>query len=467
MGLGSRVAYINKFQILINLLIILFALINYNYDFVSNIGLMPYLIVLLIFSLFFSNYKSDINITSAYSFFIFSVSIFILGRFFSYVFSPDEKLYEMSFFVKYKLNDEGALKLTTYVVTAIAFLDIGYRLGKLKNYNFRKIEIDHLWMKKLCKLCLISSPIILYDVISNVFLACESDYLSTKLWQVGDYSIHIDSLIKTIFYICFSYSVTFGYKRKTFIVIFIFMTFSSLYIGARGPIATAALFLIWMLFDCGKSKINCKKLFFTSVFFVFILIFIILFIKYFSARAIYSDSTQSLLTLASGFFYQQGLSLMVFDLSMKIEHYPILAYIQSFIPGSSAIMSLFHPVEYYETSFSHALAHQLNPQLFNSGFGTDWTLFSDFYVFGGMNLVGFCVVALGFGALFSILQNSSEKSSFWYLLLVALFMRLIFLPRSTLTSIIPFSIYLYLFVIVFPKIYYFFKHNIANITNTK
>ncbi|MDA6078111.1 hypothetical protein O0544_23540 [Edwardsiella anguillarum] len=91
------------------------------------------------------------------------------------------------------------------------------------------------------------------------------------------------------------------------------------------------------------------------------------------------------------------------------------------------------------------MAKTLDESLFARGFGLDWTLMSDFYVFGGRNILGFSFLAFSFGLLLSTLQNAS-KNLFWLVLLTAIFTRLVFLPRSSLVIISPFCFYFLFFV---------------------
>ena len=436
-----------SFQVCINFSLILFFLFQYHSENTNYCFLFPYVVVFLISTILVTNHFSGIYYTSTYSLFLSSFSLFICGRFFAYILNHDLSLYNMIFFENYTLDSLGSLKLITYLILGVCFLDLGYKLSFHKRISFITIGLNHNWMRKLCLFTLIVSPVMLLDMVGNIGSAMHHHYLSTKLWQTRNYSFPMVSLIQTLFYIGFGYSMAFSYKKVWFISILLFMVISSLFIGARGPIATMILFVIWFFGKNGTVKFSFKRTIAIAVTLLLSIFLLTLFIKFFSFRSIYKKEDIALLSLLAKFLYEQGISLMVFDLSMKVENYPVLAYLQTIFPGASAIASLFGPVPVYSTGFAHALAHSLNPKLFSQGLGTDWTLFSDFYVFGGKSLTGFSIIAFLFGMGMSTLQNSTNKD-FWYVLLVALFMRLMFLPRSTLSSIIPFTIYFFIFVVI-------------------
>ncbi|HEQ1859762.1 TPA: O-antigen polysaccharide polymerase Wzy [Providencia alcalifaciens] len=436
------------FQILIYTLLIPFFLLIYFIQYTEAAFIMPYFFLLIVISILLFNNISGIYINSTYSLFIISFLVFIGGRFIAYILDGSFELYRMDFFISYVLTEKEALNLMTYVILGIIFIDLGYKLFFVSGATFSNIKINHSWLMSFSLFALLLSPLFIIELLMNIKGAISGGYLSSKLWQASTYSLPLSSFAQTIFGIAFGYSMVSGYKKKYFLAIFIFTVIASLIIGARGPIITAIFLYLWARGNNGNKKINIIKIF--SLFFL-LLILVSYFIQIYSFRSNSQELEMNFIKFISEFFYSQGISLMVFDASMKITDYPILAYLQSIIPGSSAIASLFLPVEYYMTGFHHYMAKTLDSNLFNEGFGLDWTLLSDFYVFGAENIIGFSILAFLFGALFSLLQNST-KYDFWLILLYALFTRLIFLPRSTLSIIIPFIIYFIFFVYLIPKL---------------
>ncbi|MCS0097224.1 O-antigen polysaccharide polymerase Wzy family protein, partial [Vibrio cholerae] len=324
--------------------------------------------------------------------------------------------------------------LMTYLVIGIISLDLGYKVARLSNKVFPDIKINHEWMRNFSIFSLCLAPLFMIETVFQIRDAISGGYLSSKLWQTKAYSFPLSSLAQTIFGICFGYSMAFGYKRKVFIAIFIFGVIGSLLVGARGPIITALLLYLWIKGNNGQKRINVLKLFSLGL---IVVVSVSYFIQMYSFRTNEEKFEFDFFIFLADFLYNQGISVMVFDVSMKVTDYPILAYFQSLFPGASALASLIFPVEYYMTGFQHYMARELDPDLFSLGFGLDWTLFSDFYVFGGESILGFAIVGFLFGYLLSVLQNSSHLE-FWSILLFALFTRIMFLPRSSLSVIFPF-----------------------------
>lgn len=389
-----------------------------------------------------------IYLNSLYSLLLISILLFYGGRFLSSYLGSHENIFELDFFVFYNSSDISVLKLGTYLLFGMIFLDLGFKSVYLQGFKFSNIEINHDWYKKFCIMALILSPLFLIELFISAKDAFTGGYLSSKEWQTQSYKFPLSSLAQTIFGIGLGYSVIKGYLKKFYLPIFLLNAFISALIGARGPFMIAMLFLLWVYGDYGQKKVNVLKLVIIGLTSI---ISISYFIQIYSYRSNGLEFEVDILKFLSTFFYEQGVSMMVFDVSMKVSDYPTLAYFQSFVPGSSAIASLFVDVEYYMTGFQHYMAKTLDPYLFSLGYGLDWTLFSDFYVFGGETLLGFCCVAFLFGLLFALLHNSCDKQ-FWLVLTCAIFSRLIFLPRSSFSILFPFMVYYFIFLYVFPRI---------------
>lgn len=444
----SDFRHLNYYQVIVYALIIPLVLISYLVSYVDILVIMPYVFVAILIFIVVSNYYSGLYLNSTYSLFIIAFSLFIGGRFFAYLFNYNIKLYEMDFFVYYNLESLDALKLMTYLVIGIISLDLGYKVARLSNKVFPDIKINHEWMRNFSIFSLCLAPLFMIETVFQIRDAISGGYLSSKLWQTKAYSFPLSSLAQTIFGICFGYSMAFGYKRKVFIAIFIFGVIGSLLVGARGPIITALLLYLWIKGNNGQKRINVLKLFSLGL---IVVVSVSYFIQMYSFRTNEEKFEFDFFIFLADFLYNQGISVMVFDVSMKVTDYPILAYFQSLFPGASALASLIFPVEYYMTGFQHYMARELDPDLFSLGFGLDWTLFSDFYVFGGEIILGFAIVGFLFGYLLSVLQNSSHLE-FWSILLFALFTRIMFLPRSSLSVIFPFIFYFFIFVFLFPRL---------------
>ncbi|AGH73262.1 O-antigen polysaccharide polymerase Wzy [Edwardsiella piscicida] len=410
--------------------------------------LLSYIVPIAILCILLCNFICKLYINSTYSLFLVTFSLFICGRFFIVFIENGVNIFSLSFFANYTLNDYDSVTLILYVLIFLFSMDLGYKLALFGNLTLNPISVDKKWMEYFCIGALLLSPLFLFEMFFTVLDAAHSGYLESKLWQNKAYSFPLSSLAQTIFSIGFSYSLVVGYRRKLFLTIYILMIIASTVIGARGPLLMGLFLLIWLVGKNGTRNLGVFRFLTISLLAVILLSFFIQIVSY---RGSGSFSDFSLGSFLSKFLFSQGVSLMVFDISTKVENYPILSYFQTVFPGASAIASMFIHVEYYMTGFQHYMAKTLNESLFSRGFGLDWTLMSDFYVFGGRNIFGFTFLSFFFGVIFCALQNSS-KNLFWLIFLTGIFTRLMFLPRSSLSTILPFCFYFVFFVVIIPKL---------------
>ncbi|EMF0715998.1 O-antigen polysaccharide polymerase Wzy [Citrobacter freundii] len=434
-------------QILFYLLFIPVLWFMYLQDLTGSLYLFEFMVIVLLCSIFIFNYMCGIYINSLYSLFLITFTLFICGRVISHILSHSVNAYSLDFFALYTLNEKDAIKLLIYVLLFLCALDLGYKFSFSKKITLPACELNEDWCKKFCMFALMLSPIYLFELTLSAKEAFTGGYLSSKLWQAQGYSFPLSSLAQTFFNIGLAYAIATGFKRKLYIAIYIYIILCATLIGARGPIVSGFLFLIWLWGGGGKRDIGIIKLGLLGVGVIFCVSF---FIQMFSFRADGNNFDVSLMKFISDFLYNQGISLMVFDASTKVTDYPVLAYFQNFIPGISAIASLFYPVDYVSSGFQYYMSNILDPILFSQGFGLDWTLLSDLYVFGGQNIIGYTLLAFLFGFLMSSLQNSTTKI-FWYVFTVAIFTRLIFLPRSTFSSLFPFCMYFFILIYFLPR----------------
>lgn len=440
------------YQILISIGVLILVLLSYSIDYLPLLDVYPYVFLIFMMFLLIWNNFSGIYFSSTYSIFLVTFSLFMGGRLIAGVLQPSLNIYDMDFFVTYTLTPQAALVLMTYMMAGVIFIDLGYKISLLSNYHFPILKIKHLYAEKLAVVALLLSPIWVIKLLLNVKEALAGGYLASKTWQTASYTFPLSSLAETIFALSFGYSMVCNFKKTYFLILFLFMVISSTLIGARGPILSALCLYIWWIGKNGTKKVNIGL--------ILILLFSMIFaVSLFNQLYSFRSTGQSLSPdFIIKFFYSQGISLMVFDVSMKIDNYPILAYFQSIFPGASAVASLFTDVDYAMTGFQHYLAKTLDPKLFMQGYGLDWTLLSDFYVFGGENIIGFSICALLFGFFLSTLQNSS-KCEFWYVFLFSVMTRLVFLPRSSLSIIFPFLFYFMFLYWLLPRLKVLMRFN--------
>ena len=219
--------------------------------------------------------------------------------------------------------------------------------------------------------------------------------------------------------------------------------------GGRGAFGAFLLFALWL--SSTRWKINFKKLFIGGG----IALFLLLFMSQMSKRSQDSGTEYDSITDMAGLFiYSQGESLATFEKSREYT-YPAIAYVQSFIPGSSLIYAkLINPnLKNYESSFSLYLSQRMNAIRFLEGDGGGWTLISDLYLFSGRTWLGYIILSFLFGFLMAMLECKSKKDMLYRVVMFSIFLRLLTLPRTGLNYICPLIIYVMIYYYIFSHLY--------------
>lgn len=386
------------------------------------------------------------NIKKLSPFFIFltlSNILFIGGRFWGILINPELDLMEGTFFHNSYIDKKHMNETLRFVILFIFLASLGYKL--CPNYGKNKCILTTEYKREpdrfLKNFWWIVLILAVYGQIQNfIYAFTQGSYLAMYEGQTGDYTAG-GSLGKILLYICFGLSMAYGsaYTQKRYLILFFVYSTINILIGGRGTLGAVLMFSIW--YYSLSHKINIVKL---AILCVFSLLFL-LWIFSFSIRQADSSMSLGLVDTISYFLYSQGISLAVFDQSRDIIDYPALAYIQSIIPGSSTIYSLFTGVSLspQDVSFSSYLSYSLNPSLFANGNGLGWTLMGDLYLFGGRTYIGFGILSFIFGYLCSYIESKASLKIFYKVLIFAIFMRFVLLPRAGLNTIIPFIAYVY------------------------
>lgn len=147
------------------------------------------------------------------------------------------------------------------------------------------------------------------------------------------------------------------------------------------------------------------------------------------------------------FTYLQGSTLVYTGAAFRLEHYPVHAYLQTFIPGYSQVASRLDkqatPADFY---FPHFLAKSYSQEKYNGGFGMGWSLFADFHAFSFGNILLYMMVSLLFGFTMGYFFLAAETSAIFFGSLVCVFLKITLLPRSGIYSVIP---YLVVFAVLY------------------
>lgn len=388
------------------------------------------------------------NIRGLSPFFIFltlSNILFIGGRFWGILITPELDLMEETSFHNSYITEEHMNETLCYVITFIFLASCGYKAYK-SPANYRSNILSSVqnarpdtFLKYFFWVVLL---LVVYGQIQDFRYALEQgSYISQYEGQLEGYAAG-SSFGKILLYIFFGLSMAYGSSntQKRYLILFYVYSIIEILIGSRGSLGAVLMFSIW--YYSLSHKINIVKL----VTFVFIALLFLLWLFGFSIRQLDETMDLGFWDTISYFFYSQGISLAVFDVSRDIMHYPTLAYVQSIIPGSSTIYSLFTGTSLLpqDVSFASYLSSSLNPKLYARGYGLGWTLMGDFYLFGGRSIIGFGLLSFIFGYVCSFIESKAFTSMFCRVLLFAIFMRFMLLPRAGLNTIIPFIAYTYI-----------------------
>jgi len=207
--------------------------------------------------------------------------------------------------------------------------------------------------------------------------------MSLYAGQVEAYSSPV-SLILMVYFnavVAISYSFKNDIKKYIFIILnalFVFNLLITVLAGSRANFVAAILVLFWLY-------LSDKKIKFSKVFFGVFLILTVFLTNYIAslsgARVAHEQKTSLYKAVVEDIFYNQGITMMVFNMGIREDGYPILAYMKTIIPGVQIIFSWFDKIYQYELSFSQYLMYKLSPNLFYEGYGLAWSLLGDFYAF--------------------------------------------------------------------------------------
>ncbi|ALE23948.1 hypothetical protein AOB99_00300 [Proteus mirabilis] len=88
------------------------------------------------------------------------------------------------------------------------------------------------------------------------------------------------------------------------------------------------------------------------------------------------------------FIYKQGVTLGVISYSISdFQNFPIMAYVNSLIPGATRIYSLFidNQLSLPDLGFGPFVSHTANNVMFQEGYGLGWSILLNLYLFSFNN----------------------------------------------------------------------------------
>lgn len=375
------------FNLMIVVVMVVIALMGmFIYTVTYNDLFISYSIFFNIIISFYFSFKLSPDLTRIKLSFVYLLgfSLFIGGRFFANIFGA-EKTYCFDFGYFYCLNHIEVIFSSLLINSSLIFYNLGFIFSRkiaLKDEN-QQGYINSLIFYLILLIGLFCGLYTLIGTINSIYKAIAFGYLSLYSGQVEEYSSPLTLLIMILFNAIVALSYTFRERLggKIFYLlfsIFIINLLISVLAGSRANFVSAILILMW--FILGKNKIKISRVF--SIGFLVCAVFLTNMIASFSGARSASAQDSSLYNkIIEDIFYNQGITMMVFNMGVQEEHYPVLAYIKTIIPGSQIIYSWFFKVYQYDLSFSQYLMYKLSPSLFYQGYGLAWSLLGDFYAF--------------------------------------------------------------------------------------
>ncbi|ENX32301.1 hypothetical protein F889_03620 [Acinetobacter colistiniresistens] len=346
-----------------------------SYSIVLNLVIAFYLL---------SRYSPDTTRIKLSFIYLLGFSLFICGRFFANILGVDET-FCFDFGYKYCLNQNETLYSFLLINSSLLFFLLGYLSTSVRKENFKikasYFNINILYFYLL--LGVLAGVYTSFGTIESIFKAITSGYLSLYSGQVDEYSSPVDLIVMVFFNA--TVALGFSFKEKINIKLFYFILFIflfnlivSVFSGSRANFVSALLVILW--FMLGEKKVGFKNIIITTL--LILSVFLTNSIASISgARGASDDSSGFYTKVVEEIFYNQGITMMVFNMGVLENDYPLLAYIKTIIPGSQIIYSWFSPVFQYDLSFSQHLMYKLSPSLFYEGYGLAWSLLGDFYAF--------------------------------------------------------------------------------------
>ncbi|HCT3120671.1 TPA: O-antigen polysaccharide polymerase Wzy [Morganella morganii] len=403
-----------------------------------------------------------ISLLSAQSLFTLTIMLFLGGRFFSQIFILEPiEIFQLNFFAHYTLSSLDATKLFLLLLIGISYSEAGQYFALLtqrsSTQTYKMQLIGCLPKQLLWIYILVALGGLLYIINVKLQLVLQHGYLGLYKAQSSEtYSSQLESILNTLFWICMGLTLSYGNKKQKKILILMFLIYaaSALLLGARSLFGTFILFSLWLYGDFGRKKFSSIKFIIIAI--IFILSVNALLISTGLRGSVASDS--SLLKTLHTFFYNQGITLMVFDVSMRVENYPIIAYFQSVFPGASYIASFLTTTPVHEIHFGSYLSYSLNSEYYKAGNGVGWSIFSDIYLYSNRNIVFYSLLFFLWGWLLTKLEKASTTNFFIRGLAITLIPKILFVARASLSTIIPLAIY----YIVIAGIFYLINTSLNN-----
>ena len=423
------------------------------------------ILILLVFSIcfFLSNSNNKVkNFINLQSFFLLGFLLFFLGRMIAVLFNRNigSSLFCIDFIFDYCEEGDGVLYLVFIInLILISFASafvFSFNTGRHSSKSTIVIDCKHVSKNKFFVIYLIgllSLISVIFSTLDTVYLAINSGYMALYANQAESYTPPFFLLVSTISIASMAviYSVREQFRPiyfKFIFSIFILSMLLSVLTGSRSSFISGILLIVWHFYK--NKSISFIRYLAISAAGLILIYFLDTIAALSGARP--HDANGSFLKTLSETFYNQGITLMVFNSSINVESYPVLGYLKTLFPGVQVLFSQFGVTERYDFDWSSFMTYHENSEAYAAGFGLGWSIFSDFYVLSFGFLPIFCLLVFLLGK-FVITVNNTE-SQFRIGLLFICILSFFSIVRSSISPLI-FTIIIYLIFSLYIRTLYF------------
>lgn len=441
-----------------NILLILLMLI---FSILSILVLDSYIyfsIIFLVFNLFLSfiivnKNNLSANIITPQTVLLLGFSVLIFGRFIAVLLDSTylQTLFCINFIFYYCSTEAEIFRLFVYLNSILISFSLGFLfIPKIKENDQKNNFISKKKVKALFILGLVSIIYLIFDNIGKIILVLNSGYLALYEGQSEDYETPISLVINGFAISCLA--LLFALKRNNtqthryFLILFflfIFKLMMTIGTGSRSHFIVGIILLIWYIFQDRKLYFKHYIILLSS--FLVTALGVNSLASLSGARVV-SNVDLSVIEKIAFIFYNQGISLMVFDISLKYADYPALGYLKVVFPGVQVLYGLFGVNERKDFNWSSYVVYNENLNAYFNGNGLGWSLYSDFYAFSFGYISIFCFLVFLFARL--IVKINSNDSIYCNGIILILVSSLFTINRSSISSLI--------FIIILYSVLYLF-----------
>lgn len=438
--MGSIISFV--LMLLIGCGVLAINLDNFYYSIIltlANFSLCFYII---------NNNNLSKNILNPQSILMIGFLLFFLGRFIGVLFDVHYLPYTfcIDFIFNYCSDDYDKFNLIVYLNCILIFFAMGFVFPPKKIF-YNMIFPGYKPIFYVFLIGVFSTLFSLFDTIQNVYSAVNSGYLAIYAGQSEEYETPYSLLINTVsvstLAILFSVKDRDDKINKFFKIVFYILIFKmviGILSGSRASFISACLIMLWYLFR--NREFLARHYFYLLGSSVFLITFINKIASLSNARII--DSTnRSFFENIAFVFYNQGITMMVFNSGLKLDTFPILGYLKVLFPGIQVLFKFFGVNERKDFNWSSYMVYNENIVAYYNGNGLGWSLYNDFYALSFGFLPLFCFFIFLFSR---FVVKCVSVNGFYTQGLLFIFVTTFFTLNRSSISVLIFSIFVYSFI---------------------